>query len=175
MARIFHRWCCVLNGTLRPSVPLIMMLNLITGLSCFFFALSKYPVSTRYQFLSLIAFSIHWFSFPATISLAGGHRIVFFFFSHLIPINDDVLSFRMVAPGRTNNKRPQLSLLWSKGICGFANSCLFFKCGRGQGWVVKGWGGGVGGFLFLKRSTLCTLEAVKDPHPSGSIPELNFF
>ena len=30
--------------------------------------------------------------------------MVFFFFSHLIPINDDVLSFRMVAHGRTNNK-----------------------------------------------------------------------
>ena len=36
-------------------------------------------------------------------------------------------------------------------------------------------GQGERGVLFLKRSTLCTLEVVKDSHPSGSIPELNFF
>lgn len=39
-----------------------------------------------------------------------------------------------------------------------------------MGSEVAGWG-----VLFLKGSMLCTLEAVKDPHPSGSIPELNFF
>lgn len=149
MARILHRWCCVLNGTLRPSVPLIVMLNLITGLSCFCFALSKHPVSTRRVSVSFTYSFQHPLIFlPSNYFISwgrgggGGHRIVvFFFLPHLISINDDVLSFRMVAPGRTNNKWPQLSLLWSKGICGFANSCLFFKCGRGQGWVVK-WRGG---------------------------------
>lgn len=96
----------MLNGTLRPSVPLIVMLNLITGLSCVCFALSKHPVSTRRVSVSFTYSFQHPLIFlPSNYVISwGGHRIVGGFFSHLISINDDVLSFRMVAPGRTNNK-----------------------------------------------------------------------
>lgn len=74
----------------------------------FLFCPKKVPSGTHQVNISFFHLQLSAsidFSFPATNSLGGGgHKTVgFLFVCFLILTNEDVLSFRMVALGRTNS------------------------------------------------------------------------